>query len=116
MNLDLVEDYSDLQQALTTAAEKVVPRVSKQSTQEWMTPEILDLMEERRKCKKNTQQYKQLDKKIRNKCLVAKESFYSRQCEELERLERSNPQAMHDNVRKITGRQKKSPGFSVLTL
>jgi len=34
MNLDHVEDYSDLQQALTTAAEKVVPRVSKQSTQE----------------------------------------------------------------------------------
>ena len=108
MNLDLVEDYSDLQQALTTAAEKVVPRVSKQTTQEWMTPEILDLMEERRKCKKNNQQYKQLDRIIRNKCLEAKESFYSRQCKELERLERSNPQAMHDKVRKITGRQKRS--------
>jgi len=62
-----------------------VPRVTKQATQEWMTPEILDLMEERRKCKKNTQQYKQLVRIIRNKCLEAKESFYSRQCEELER-------------------------------
>ena len=46
MNLDL-DDYSDLQQALTTAAEKAVSRVSKQPTQEWMTLEILDLMEER---------------------------------------------------------------------
>ena len=52
MNLDLVEDYSDLQQALITAAEKVVSRVSKQTTQEWMTPEILDLMEERRSARR----------------------------------------------------------------
>ena len=45
-----------------------------------MTPEILDLTEESRNSK-NTQQYKQLDKEIRNKCLKAKESFYSRQCD-----------------------------------
>ena len=50
-----------LHEALTTAAVKVIPIVHTQTKQEWMNSEILDLMEQRRKCRRETQQYKQLE-------------------------------------------------------
>jgi len=69
-----------------------------------MNPEILDFMNQRRKCKRGTKQYKQLDIVIRNKCSKAKTNFYNAQCAQLEKLERSNPQLMHDKVNKIIAR------------
>jgi len=71
-----------------------------------MNSEILDLMEQRRKCRRETQQYKQLDKIIRIKCSEAKTNFYNAQCVQLEKLERPNPQLMRDKVKKITARKR----------
>ena len=50
-----------------------------------MNSEILDLMEQQRKCRRETQQYKQLDKIIRSKCSEAKTNFYNAQCIQLEK-------------------------------
>ena len=58
--------------------------VNSQARQEWMNSEILDLMEQRRKCRRETRQYKQLDKIIRSKCSEAKTNFYNAQCVLLE--------------------------------
>ena len=52
-------------------------------------------MEQRRRCRRETQQYKQLDKIIRSKCSEAKTNFYNAQCVQLEKLERSNSQLIH---------------------
>jgi len=83
-NSDMQNDYTNLHEALTTAADKVIPLVNTQSKHEWMNSEILDLMEQRRKCKRKTQQYKQLDRIIRSKCSEAKTNFYNAQCVQLE--------------------------------
>ena len=40
-----------------------------------MTPEILDLMEERRKAKADEQKYRELDKHVIKRCNVAKEHW-----------------------------------------
>ena len=39
----------------------------------WMTSEILDLMEERRKAKSDEQKYRELDNQVEKKCNEAKE-------------------------------------------
>ena len=59
---DIEEDYANLQKALTSATDKVIPRVNKQGKQKLMNAEIVDLVDQRRKCKRGSKQYKQLDK------------------------------------------------------
>jgi len=83
--------------------------VNTQAKQEWPNSEILDLMEQRRKCRRETQQYKQLEKKsfaVNTQISEAKTKFYNAQCVQLEKLERSNPQLMQDKVKKITAGKK----------
>ena len=43
---------------------------NERKTKKWMTPEILDLMEERRKAKAYEQKYRELDKQVKNRCFV----------------------------------------------
>ena len=56
--------------------------------QKWMTDEIIELMTERRKYKRDSRKYKETEKKIRMKCKEAKENFMNDQCEELESLQK----------------------------
>ena len=51
-NSDIQDDYTNLHEALSTAADKVIPIVNTQAKQEWMNSEILDLMELQRKCRR----------------------------------------------------------------
>jgi len=51
-NSDIQDDYTNLHEALSTAADKVIPIVNTQAKQEWMNSEILDHMELRRKCRR----------------------------------------------------------------
>ena len=106
INSSLNTEFNGLAQALKEAAEKVIPIVPRVANQDWMTPEILKLMEERRKLKRRSPEYRRLDRTIRNKCQEEKDKFYSQQCKEIELLERKNPQRMHDKVRQVVWRQK----------
>ena len=90
--------FDSFQRALTSATEKLIPHVVPCMKQEWMTIDILNLMEVRRKAKGDNERYRELDRNIRNKCQTAKTEFYDKQCEELERLEKTNPQLMHSNA------------------
>jgi len=52
-------------------------------------------MNERRKVKNNITAYKKLDREVRNACQKAKETLLNNQCQEIEELEKKNPQLMH---------------------
>jgi len=65
----------------------VIPRTKKQ---DWITDEILNLME-KRKTRRRSEAYNKLNKKVRQECRKAIQ-FYMKQYEEFEQLEKVNPQ------------------------
>uniref|UniRef100_A0A8D9EQ38 Craniofacial development protein 2 n=1 Tax=Cacopsylla melanoneura TaxID=428564 RepID=A0A8D9EQ38_9HEMI len=74
----------------------------------WMTSEILELMELRRKEKDNPTTYKELQKTIRRKIREAKEKEKQEQCDEIEFYQsRYDDFNLHRKVKEITGRLRK---------
>ena len=62
--IDQLEDpYNRFVSILTTSAQETLPKVYVKPKQKWMTNDILDKMDTRRKAKPNTDVYKQLDGK-----------------------------------------------------
>ena len=70
--------------------------------QKWSTDVILDLMEERRKIKgKNVFKYKELDNAIKEKCREKKETWWSKQCDKIEKEFYKNPSVARTKVKEI---------------
>ena len=84
-----------------------VPKAKRIGKQEWMTEEILEKMEERRKLPKNSPEYKQLNKEIRRKCKEEKEKSLEKECEDIEDLCKKDQQMMYEKVRKVTFKNKR---------
>ncbi|RUS89973.1 hypothetical protein EGW08_002240 [Elysia chlorotica] len=89
-------------------ANKDIPKREKKMKQQWMTPEILELMSER-KAKKNHPDYNELDKKIQEcqECQKAKESWINHKCRMIE-IYGLNSRAAHDDIRLISGKKRTS--------
>ena len=65
--IDQLEDrYDRFVSILTTSEQETLPKVYLKPKQKWMTNDILDKMDTRRKAKPNTDVYKQLDKEIKS--------------------------------------------------
>ncbi len=94
------------QSNIKEAAKKSIPNCSKKKHKPWITQEILELMNKRRKLKRNSKMYKQLDREIRNACQKAKEMMYNNQCQEIEELEKKNSQLMHTKIKETTNKYK----------
>uniref|UniRef100_A0A8D8V3E1 Craniofacial development protein 2 n=1 Tax=Cacopsylla melanoneura TaxID=428564 RepID=A0A8D8V3E1_9HEMI len=75
----------------------------------WMSEEILDLMDERRKYKNvNGQKYKEINRKIKNEIRKAKEKFNYEKCLEIEMLDKIHDSFnMHKKIKEMTGTNKK---------
>ena len=67
-NNDVNKCYELLKQ-VTTIVEEEAPLLSKKEQESWMTPEIRDLLKERRYTKYDSVEYKNLDKLIKSKCI-----------------------------------------------
>ena len=104
--IDQLEDrYDRFVSILTTSAQETLPKVYVKPKQKWMTKDILDKMDTRRKAKPNTDVYKQLDEEIKSECHVAKERMLTEQCDLMEQLESAHKfHQMHAQIRKVTGR------------
>ncbi|KAI5732155.1 hypothetical protein M8J77_022354 [Diaphorina citri] len=63
---------------------KFIEKRERSKKQQWMTSEILGLMEKRRHLKQNKVAYKEAQKEIRRKIRQAKEEWHAQQCTELE--------------------------------
>ena len=73
--------WTAFEEIVVSSTEECVPKAKRIGKQKWMTEEILDKMEERRKLQKNSPQYKQLNKVIRRKCKEEKEKSVEKECE-----------------------------------
>ena len=85
--VQLEDRYDRFVIILTTSAQESLPKVYVQPKQKWMTKDILDNMYTRRTAKPNTDVYKQLDKKIKSECHVAKDIILTEQYDLIEQLE-----------------------------
>ena len=79
------------QTSLKEAAKTSIAICLKKKHKPWITQEILELMNERRKLKNNITAYKKLDREVRNACQKAKETLLNNKCQEIEELEKKNP-------------------------
>src|SRR6184192_1270206 len=68
-----------------------------------MNSEILQKMEERRKCKnmKAEEQYKKLKQEIRKLCRQAKDKYYEDKCKEIEMLDKAHGQLMYQKIKEL---------------
>lgn len=78
----------------------------------WMTLEILELMEERKLAKNipaelGTERYKELKNKVQNECRKAKEKFLNEECREIERLQEINSAAYHKKIKEHASQEGK---------
>ena len=99
--------WNRLQNSLLAAAEELIPQEPRIGRQQWITEEILQMMENRRRIKNtSTEAYKELDRQIKRKCLERKEEWLKSQCEEMERLERIDSRLTAEKIRELTGRKR----------
>ena len=72
-------------------ANEILPKVEKRRKKEWMTAEILKLMEDRKAAKtKDKTLYKKLSRKIKAECTKANEDWLDQQCLLVEKLNAEN--------------------------
>ena len=99
-NNDVNECY-ELFKQVTTTAEEEVPLLPKKEQESWMTPEIKDLLKDRRNTKYDSVEYKNLNKLIKSKCICAHEEYLDKKCEKTEALYRFNPKQAHKRIKEL---------------
>ena len=102
------------QTSLKEAARTSIPICPKKRHKPWITPEILQLMNERRKVKNNIMACKKLDREVRNACQKAKEILLNNQYQEIEKLEKKNTQLMHTKINEATRKYKTYPSANCI--
>ena len=70
--------------AITEAAIEQIPRVERKTKQRWMTEDILDLREKRRRVKNNREKYEAQQKEIKKKCDEAKAHRINDKCRNIQ--------------------------------
>ena len=95
-------------------SQKEILTPTRYKNKQWMTEEILDLMEERRQHKnKDNQMYKRVDKQIKSKIKQAKEQWLKEQCAEIEEYQkRYDSFNAHKKIKELTqNNRKRKPGI-----
>ena len=97
---DLNAYWQQIRDIIADSAKEIIPRKEQKAKQKWMTAEIVDLMVDRRIAKQcqDSAKYKEKDKLIRQKCIQAKEEWFTERCEEIEVLSKKNQQLMYEKV------------------
>lgn len=92
---------------MTKASEKAMKEVTPKRHKSWMTSEIMDQMEQRRRFKNNREAYINTNKTIRSKIRKAKEEWYEGKCREIEGLlEKNDNFNLHKKVKELTNGSK----------
>ena len=104
--------WKDFKESINEAT-KTIPKKQRKKDKDWMTEEIKQLMEERKREKvrygEKSEAYELVNKNISRKCREAKESWFNSVCDEITELEKSHKsKEMHRIVKKVTGKNKKA--------
>ena len=97
------ELFEKMKESLNEVMADKVPKMQKKQHKKWMTEEILNLMEDRRKAKSNIDLYKTLNTQIKDKCNEAKEQWINEQCKEIENNLTVDSKYMHSKIKDIKG-------------
>ena len=98
--------FDSLKKALEKANDDVLTRVTREPKRPWMTHDILSLMDERRRCKgTNENRYKELNRRIKRECLIAKQAWMDNTCADIDDLSRRDQPRMYSKVKEIVGRK-----------
>ena len=98
-------DWYKLKACFTTVAARTCGKRKMTKKQNWMTEDILEVMEERRNFKHGRLRYAELTKEIRKMCRKAKEEYHESLCKEMEELVRKlNPKA-YNMIKKLTNKR-----------
>ncbi|XP_008484663.1 craniofacial development protein 2-like, partial [Diaphorina citri] len=110
---DIKEEWDLMKNTILNSLENHVGRSVQRSRKEWITQDILDKMEERRKWKNDgtehgRNQYKKLNNELRRETDKAREKWMEEQCEKIEELERySKTEEMYRVVKNLTKKKPK---------
>lgn len=99
------ERWQMMKESMLESAKEHIPVTKRKEDKKLITPEILGLMEERRKAKADEQKYRELDKQVKKKCNEAKEHWINTQCEEMKANTRINSKTMHQKIKEVTGKK-----------
>jgi len=99
------EKWQKMKETILEVATEHIPKTKRKEDKKWITPEILNLMEERRKAKSDETKYKQMDRLVKRKCNEAKEDWLNKQCEEIERNSKIDSKTLHQKIKEVTGKK-----------
>ncbi|XP_030751542.1 uncharacterized protein LOC115879046 [Sitophilus oryzae] len=105
-DMDVEDTWSKIKNVCNLVADNMLKPEKGTKKQQWMTEEILDLMEERRKHRnKNERTYKKINNKINKEIKEAKEQWLQIQCREIEALEQKHDTFnLHKKIKTMAGR------------
>ena len=98
--------WTNIKEGIQKAAHNILPNIVKKNKKPWISTDILDMMEKRKKAK-NTQSYDEINRQVKRACKIAKENWLEEQCQEIENLEKQHlTRQMHEKIRRVTNRRK----------
>ena len=108
------EEWEILKEALTAAADEVIPKTETRAKNKWMTEEILELMDKRCEYKDvDDDKYKEINKVIKSKCRKAKEVWFNNQCQDIEKLKYRDTPTMYKKINMLAGKYRKRNNWAI---
>ncbi len=107
---DVEEMWRAWKTAVIDTANDTLKRETKhEKRQPWMTEEIINMIDKRRQVRKrDSSEYKELNKKIASLCRKAKAAWYEARCQKMEKLhEDGNLREMHREIKWMMKQQKR---------
>ena len=99
-------EWQVLRGALVGAAETIIPKEKRRRKKAWITDEILDMMEERRRVKSYSEaRYRDLDRRIQSMCKTKKDEWLNARCKEIEDNEKRDSREMASQIRELSGKK-----------
>lgn len=101
------QKWNILKDSIINIADKTFGKDKTKRKQKWITQEILNLMEERKKYKLRTDdegksKYKKLRRDVQKLCRQKREEYINRECQEAEQLEIVNSAKFHKKIKELT--------------
>ncbi|KAI5738261.1 hypothetical protein M8J77_004739 [Diaphorina citri] len=108
------EEWNNIREAMIKTLEDTVGKASRKKKKEWITEEMLDKMEERRRYKnvettEGRKMYRQINNELRRTTDKAREKWIQDQCENIEELEkRGKMEELYKTARNLTMKKPKT--------
>src|SRR6188508_3276096 len=106
--------WDTLKECIEEIAEEICGKEQHKKKQNWMTAEILHIMEERRMYKnlhtvEGDKKYKEIKHSIQKFCSEAKDKYFNDKCKEIEMLDKCHNQLLYKKVKALQPRESRVP-------